>query len=98
MIIIPEVCDDIEFSLEDVTRTEKDFACKMIDTAIANNQWFIHLMHGVGTGTYNIDKDVCAEHFAYIGDADPSADYYLTQYGGGWLYIQKLRIGYKRIK
>ena len=38
------------------------------------------------------------EHFAYIGDADPSADYYLTQYGGGWLYIQKLRIGYKRIK
>lgn len=38
------------------------------------------------------------EHFAYIGDADPAADYYLTQYGGGWLYIQKLRLGYKRIK
>ena len=38
-----------------------------IDTAITNRQWFIHLMHGVGSGTYNIDKTVCAEHFAYIG-------------------------------
>lgn len=41
-----------------------------IDTAAENGQWFIHLMHGVGEGTYNIDKEVCREHFAYIGSKD----------------------------
>lgn len=38
------------------------------------------------------------EYVAYVGDGNPSADYYLTQYAGGWLYVQKLRFGYRRIK
>ena len=46
--------------------TAKDLNA-LIDTAIANKQWFVHLLHGVGSGEYDIKKDVCAEHFAYIG-------------------------------
>ncbi len=38
-----------------------------IDTAITDGKWFITLMHGIGEGTYNIDKTVCDEFFGYIG-------------------------------
>jgi hypothetical protein len=43
-------------------------------------------------------QNIGEEYVAYIGDGDPLADYFLTQYAGGWLYIQKLRLGYRRIR
>ena len=39
---------DIEFSLEDATRTDKDFACKVIDTAIENGATIINIPDTVG--------------------------------------------------
>ena len=41
-------CDDIEFSLEDATRTDYDFACKAIDTAIEAGATTINIPDTVG--------------------------------------------------
>ena len=41
-------CDDIEFSLEDATRTDKDFACKIIDIAIESGATTINIPDTVG--------------------------------------------------
>lgn len=43
-------------------------------------------------------QNIGEEYVAYIGDGDPSADYFLTQYAGGWLYIQNLKLYYRRIR
>ena len=43
-----EKCDDIEFSLEDATRSDKDFACKVIDTAIEAGATTINIPDTVG--------------------------------------------------
>ena len=40
--------DDIEFSLEDATRSDKDFACKVIDTAIEAGATTINIPDTVG--------------------------------------------------
>ncbi len=41
-------CNDIEFSLEDATRTDKDFACKVIDEAIKAGATTINIPDTVG--------------------------------------------------
>lgn len=41
-------CNEIEFSLEDATRTDKDFACKVIDTAIESGATTINIPDTVG--------------------------------------------------
>ena len=41
-------CDDIEFSLEDATRTDKDFACEIIDIAINSGATTINIPDTVG--------------------------------------------------
>ena len=41
-------CDDIEFSLEDATRTDKKFACKIIDIAIESGATTINIPDTVG--------------------------------------------------
>lgn len=41
-------CDDIEFSLEDATRTDKDFACEIIDIAVASGATTINIPDTVG--------------------------------------------------
>lgn len=41
-------CSDIEFSLEDGTRTDWDFACKVIDTAIVSGATTINIPDTVG--------------------------------------------------
>lgn len=41
-------CDDIEFSLEDATRTDKDFACEIIDIAIKYGATTINIPDTVG--------------------------------------------------
>lgn len=43
-----KLCNDIEFSLEDVTRTEKDFACEIINIAIAAGATTINIADTVG--------------------------------------------------
>ncbi len=43
-----EKCHDIEFSLEDATRSDKDFACKIIDIAIENGATTINIPDTVG--------------------------------------------------
>lgn len=40
--------DDVEFSLEDATRTDKDFACRVIDTAIESGATTINIPDTVG--------------------------------------------------
>ena len=44
-------CKNIEFSLEDATRTDKDFACKVIDTAILSGATIINIPDTVGYTT-----------------------------------------------
>lgn len=41
-------CFDVEFSLEDATRTDKDYACKVIDVAIASGATTINIPDTVG--------------------------------------------------
>lgn len=41
-------CSDVEFSLEDATRTDKDYACKVIDTAINAGATTINIPDTVG--------------------------------------------------
>ena len=43
-----EKCSEIEFSLEDATRTDKDFACKVINTAIESGATTINIPDTVG--------------------------------------------------
>lgn len=43
-----EKCAEIEFSLEDATRTDKDFACKVINTAIESGATTINIPDTVG--------------------------------------------------
>ena len=44
-------CEEIEFSLEDATRTNKDFACKVIDTAVNCGATTINIPDTVGYTT-----------------------------------------------
>lgn len=41
-------CEEIEFSLEDATRSDRDFACKVIDTAIESGATMINIPDTVG--------------------------------------------------
>ena len=43
-----EKCDDIEFSLEDATRSDWDFACKVIDKAVESGATTINIPDTVG--------------------------------------------------
>lgn len=51
------LCDDIEFSLEDATRTEKDFACEIINIAINSGVTTINIPDTVGCMLPNEYKD-----------------------------------------
>lgn len=44
-------CNDIEFSLEDATRSDKNFACEIIDIAISNGATTINIPDTVGYTT-----------------------------------------------
>lgn len=55
-------CSDIEFSLEDATRTDKDFACQVINTAITSGATTINIPDTVG---YTIPSEFI-EFITYI--------------------------------
>ena len=44
-------CEEIEFSLEDATRSDRDFACRVIDTAIESGATMINIPDTVGYTT-----------------------------------------------
>ena len=70
-----EKCNDIEFSLEDATRTDKNFSCEIIDIAIQNGATTINIPDTVG---YTIPSEFfelityIKNHSKYINTVDLS--------------------------
>ena len=62
-------CDDVEFSPEDATRTDRDFLCRVIEAVIAAGATTINLPDTVGYGT----PDETREFFADIIGRVPNA-------------------------
>ena len=62
--------DDIEFSAEDATRSDMDFLCRVVETAIAEGSTTINLPDTVGYGT----PDETREFFEEIRAKVPNAD------------------------
>ncbi len=56
------LCDDVEFSAEDATRSDRDYLCKVVEAAIASGATTINLPDTVGysvpTELYQMIKDV----------------------------------------
>ena len=62
--------DDVEFSAEDATRTDMDFMCRVIETAIDNGATTINLPDTVG---YSTPEEI-AEFFTAVRTRVPNAD------------------------
>ncbi len=62
--------DDVEFSAEDATRSDRDFLCKVVEAAIAHGATTINLPDTVGYGI----PDETREFFAEIRQRVPNAD------------------------
>ena len=62
--------DDVEFSAEDATRTDMDFMCRVIETAIDNGATTINLPDTVG---YSTPEEI-AEFFTEVRNRVPNAD------------------------
>ncbi len=64
------LCPDVEFSLEDATRTDKDFMCKVVETAIDKGARTINLPDTVGYSTPN----EIFEMVSYVRNNVPNID------------------------
>ena len=62
--------DDVEFSAEDATRSDRDFLCRVVEAAIANGATTINLPDTVGYGT----PEDTREFFEAIRNRVPNAD------------------------
>ena len=62
--------DDVEFSAEDATRSDRDFLCRVVEAAIANGATTINLPDTVG---YAVPEEI-REFFAEIRRRVPNAD------------------------
>jgi 2-isopropylmalate synthase len=62
--------DDVEFSAEDATRSDRDFLCRVVETAIAKGATTINLPDTVG---YATPEDI-REFFKEIRERVPNAD------------------------
>ena len=62
--------DDVEFSAEDATRTDMEFMCRVIETAIDNGATTINLPDTVG---YSTPEEI-AEFFTEVRTRVPNAD------------------------
>ena len=62
--------DDVEFSAEDATRSDRDFLCRVVEAAIAHGATTINLPDTVGYGT----PDETREFFAEIIRRVPNSD------------------------
>src|SRR6185436_14276031 len=62
--------DDVEFSAEDATRSDRDFLCRVVEAAIANGATTINLPDTVG---YTVPEEL-RDFFASIRSRVPNAD------------------------
>ena len=62
--------DDVEFSAEDATRTDMDFLCRVVETAIETGATTINLPDTVG---YSTPEDI-SEFFTEVRSRVPNAD------------------------
>ncbi|MQA31426.1 MAG: 2-isopropylmalate synthase [Luteitalea sp.] len=62
--------DDVEFSAEDATRSDRDFLCRVVEAAIENGATTVNLPDTVGYGV----PDETREFFAEIRRRVPNAD------------------------
>ena len=62
--------DDVEFSAEDATRTDMDFLCRVVETAIDTGATTINLPDTVG---YSTPEDI-SEFFTEVRSGVPNAD------------------------
>lgn len=64
------LCPDVEFSLEDATRTDKDYMCRVVECAIKEGATTINLPDTVG---YSTPTDI-AEMVSYVRNNVPNID------------------------
>ncbi len=62
--------DDVEFSAEDATRSDRDFLCRVVEAAIANGATTINLPDTVGYGTPEETREFFAEIVRRVPNAD----------------------------
>jgi 2-isopropylmalate synthase len=62
--------DDVEFSAEDATRSDRDFLCRVVEAVIANGATTVNLPDTVGYGV----PDETREFFAEVRRRVPNAD------------------------
>jgi 2-isopropylmalate synthase len=62
--------DDVEFSAEDATRSDRDFLCRVIDAVIAAGATTINLPDTVGYATPDEHRDFFADIIARVSNAD----------------------------
>src|SRR5256714_6736749 len=62
--------DDVEFSAEDATRSDRDFLCRVVEAAIANGATTINLPDTVGYGTTDETREFFAEIIRRVPNSD----------------------------
>jgi 2-isopropylmalate synthase len=62
--------DDVEFSAEDATRTDRDFLCRVVEAAIAQGATTINLPDTVGYGIPHETREFFAEVRSRVPNAD----------------------------
>ena len=62
--------DDVEFSAEDATRSDRDFLCRVVEAAIAAGATTINLPDTVGYATPDEMRDFFAEIIGRVPNAD----------------------------
>src|SRR3954466_15942250 len=62
--------DDVEFSAEDATRSDRDFLCRVVEAAITHGATTINLPDTVGYGTPDEAKEFFAEIIRRVPNSD----------------------------
>ena len=62
--------DDVEFSAEDATRSDRDFLCRVVEAAITHGATTINLPDTVGYGTPDETRDFFAEIIRRVPNSD----------------------------
>src|SRR3954470_21578390 len=62
--------DDVEFSAEDATRSDRDFLCRVVEAAIKNGATTINLPDTVGYGTVDETREFFAEIIRRVPNSD----------------------------
>jgi len=62
--------DDVEFSAEDATRSDRDFLCRVVEAAIKHGATTINLPDTVGYGTVDETREFFAEIISRVPNAD----------------------------